>query len=109
MVGQDQRQQTSADQACCHVLSGFQVLEAVHWMAAVSPQPALHHRLLHACLLDSAWMLAGRSVNPACTVSPLQGLQTTRLGLAVQIGIAVVVAGCAAVASAYIALSIRGC
>jgi hypothetical protein len=39
----------------------------------------------------------------------LQGLQTTRLGLAVFMGAAVFVAACAGVASAFIALSIKGC
>lgn len=39
----------------------------------------------------------------------LQGLHATRLGIAVQIAVAVFVAACASIASAYIALSVRGC
>lgn len=39
----------------------------------------------------------------------MQGLRATRLGVAVQIAVAVFVAACAGIASAYIALSVRGC
>jgi hypothetical protein len=44
-----------------------------------------------------------------CSCILLQVLHMTRLGMAVQISAAVFVAGCAGVASAYIALGIKGC
>lgn len=72
-----------------------------------SAVPARVLHVQHDCSLHAESSLASASMQHVVIV--LQGLQTTRLGLAVFMGAAVFVAACAGVASAFIALSIKGC